>query len=383
MYSLCNIVLRKGGKNMSSYEESLSWIKDCDDSLFPDWLFKPFFNDFNDDYYEKSFAEDKIQLQAKKIRRRYNDFFQWQEAMSIYYDYMQTLVEKWGSMSVIKNSIEAGTLPDFVPTKPKLKNNKKNKFYLKTGFVPSRRIVELPVSDEELIAIARQSFPNQMGEDLDPYEDYKMTKVEKRIYRKMEEKSQRMNRRANMYRDIGNSRGTDFIVEYLNQAKQGVYSSSGIRKKDAFDIENMSLADKAKEYVRRLNTPQDELDAESATNTTIEAGRVVDRAQFEQMEVYKVLYEEGFNVIGSMKGKLDKRSIKMIRTQIGAVEPMTKKEMRKLKKRNRKDQKKIQRRKDEDANLSNLLLSNKIKEKGYGGSLSTMFADLFPDYYKE
>lgn len=367
---------------MSEYEESLSFIKGSPDNIFPDWLFKPAFNDFDDEYYERSFAESKLQLQVKKIRRKYNDFFQWQEAMSIYNEYMQEMVNKWGSLSVIENSLEAETMPDFIPTKPKLKNNKKNREFIRTGRVPTRRIVELPTSDEDIIALARQLYPNQMGEDISIDDKVNLTKEEKLAYKRMQMQSERKERRQNMYRRVGSSRGTDFIVEYLNQAKNGVYNSSGIRKKDNFDDETRSLAEKAKELEHQLTTPQYILDEENATETNLVHGRIVKRREQEQIEIYKILYEQGFNVVRSMNSRMNKRSVKMVRAQIGATEPMTKKEMKKLKKRNRKDQARIQRRKDECAGLSEMLLGNKIKEsemRDDNGNITFRLRDLYPD----
>lgn len=367
---------------MSEYEESLSFIKGSSDNLFPDWLFKPAFNDFDDEYYERSFAESKLQLQVKKIRRKYNDFFQWQEAMGIYNEYMQEMVNKWGSLSVIENSLESETMPDYIPIKPKLKNNKKNREFIRTGKMPTRRVVELPTSDEDIIALARQLYPDRMGEEISIDDKTKLSKEEKRAYERMQMSSERQERRQNMYRRVGSSRGTDFIVEYLNQAKNGVYNSSGIRKKDIFNDDSISLAEKAKELEHILTTPQYILDEENATETNLVYGRIVKRKEQEQVDIYKILYEQGFNVVRSMNSRMSKRSVKMIRTQIGATEPMTKKEMKKLKKRNRKDQERIQRRRDENAGLSEMLLGNKIKEsemRDENGNLTFRLRDLYPD----
>ena len=363
---------------MSEYEESLSFIKGSPDDVFPSWLFTPVFNDFDDDYYEESFAETVIQLQAKRIRRKYNDFFQWQKAMETYNAYMQEMVNKWGSLSIIENSVEAETMPDFIPPKPMLKNNKRNREFLKTGRMPVLRIVELPVEDDDIIALARQLYPDQMGTDLS-LDDRKATKAEKKVYERMKNSSERKERRQNMYRRVGSSHGTDFIVEYLNQAKSGVYNSSGIRKKNIFDDDEMSLVDKAKEMERILTTPQYILDEEMQTETTFVNGRMVKRREQEQAEIYKILYEEGFNVIKSMNLHMNKKSIKMIRSQIGATEPMTKKEMKKLKKRNKKDQARVQRRRDENSNLSNMLLRNKINEsemRDENGNITFRLQDL-------
>lgn len=363
---------------MSDYEESLSYVKESADSLFPEFLFKPVFNDFGDDYYEKSFVQNGVQLEAKKLRRRYNDFFQWQNALSIYYNYMQTLVNKWGSLKTIKNSVEEGSMPDFVPSKPKLKNTKKNRYYLRTGNIPAQRSVDLVIPDEDIIAIARQLYPNDKTDEEIIVDNYKPTKQELKAYDAVIDKSERQNRRQNMYRNVTSTRGTDFIVEYLAQSKRGIYNSSGSKKsKD----DTMGVADLLKEYLHRQNTPQWKLDDEEATETTYSGGRIVKRRDLEQTEVYKILYEEGFNIIETISGVMNKRSVKMIRSQIGATEPMTKKEMKKLKKRNKKDQEKLQRKRDADDAMSDLLLHNKIKDhfsRDDNGDLVARFDDLYP-----
>ena len=52
---------------MNAYEELFEVVKDTDDSLWPDWLFNPSFNDFNDNYYCQSFAEDETTTMIKKL----------------------------------------------------------------------------------------------------------------------------------------------------------------------------------------------------------------------------------------------------------------------------------------------------------------------------
>lgn len=364
-----------------SYRESLEVVKDSDDSLYPDWLFKSVFNDFDDDYYSQSFAEDQISTQAKKLKRRYNDFFDWQDAMVIYEEYMNHLVEKYGSLKLIKNSLEDGSLPDYVPGKPKLKMNRRNKRLLRSGIIPSRRIVDVPIDEEETVAIARQMFPTKDGIDITDGELVKKpSKHQKRVYEKVQEKIDRKSRRSNMYRSVGDNRGTDFIVAYLNQAKRGVYDSTGYKTKE--DDDDRPLHEKMKELIRIQNTPAWIIEEENESVTTIQNGRIVKRREQEQMEIYKELYKEGFNVIGAARNSMSKKSVKMIRTQIGATEPLTKKEMKKLKKRNKKDQKRIQRRQDSNDLLSQALLHNKLDhviERDKNNNLTMRLRDMFPD----
>lgn len=363
---------------MSEYEESLSFIIGSPDDLFPDWLFSPAFNDFEDNYYERSFAESKAELAAKKIRRKYNDPYQWVEAMETYNEYMQEMIEKWGSLSIIENSVEADTMPDFIPAEPRLKNSKKNKEFMRTGILPPKHVLELPISDQDIIEVASQLFPDADPENMKIEENYKPSKEEIAAYKRMVRTSERKERRHNMYRRIGASHGTDFIVEYLNNAKSGVYNGKG-KRDDSY--EDRSLASIAKELQHIEETPQYILDEENATATDLVAGRIVKRAQQEQVEICKIMYEQGFNVIGPMSAHMDKKAVKMIRSQIGATEPMTKKEMRKLKKRNKKDQRRIQKRRDQSEYLSQMLLGNKIKgiERDEDGVRTFRLRDVFPD----
>lgn len=371
---------------MNDYNSELSFIEGSDDSLFPDWLFNPYFNEFDDDFYEQSFASDKLTTDAKKLKRRYNDFFEWDKAMTVYDAYMEKMIEKYGSMKIIKNSIEYETMPDFIPAKPKLKNNSKNRSFLKLGIVPSMKINDISVDDDELFAVARQIFPNQMGEDIDPSKmTDKMSKEQKRSFEKMMDDADRKYRRANMYRSVGNSRGTDFIVEYLNQVKRGVYNSSGYKVKED-DDQNFSLVERAKELERIRDTPQWILDDEASPTTIMVNGRLVNRKQQEAMDVYQELYREGFDILGTLKDKMDRKSVKMIRSQIGANEPLTKKEMKELKKQNKKDQKKMMKRRDESEALNRLLLGNKLEveftrdeNRNLTMNLNKRMRDLFPD----
>ena len=215
---------------MDVYEELFEAVKDTDDSLWPDWLFNPAFNDFDDNYYIQSFAEDETTMMVKKLKHRYNDFFEWVDAMSIYNEYMSQMIEKYGSLRVIKNALEVDMMDDPIPSKPKLKNNRKNRQFLRSGTIPSRRDPEIAVSGEEMLAIARQAFPGQMGEDVDEeLSNEPLPKETKKRLREIQRVIDGEERRRNMYRSIGNNSGTDFITAYLNN-KRIIYIINCISK---------------------------------------------------------------------------------------------------------------------------------------------------------
>jgi hypothetical protein len=361
---------------MSLYEDELTMVKEADDDLFPNFLFNPLFNDFDDDYYKKSMANDELITSVKKLRRRYTNFFDYMEALEIYNEYMDKLVEKYGGMKVIKNALKVDAMPDPVPAKPRLKDNRKNRQFLRSGIVPSRQITDNPISEEEILAIARQAFPNASGENVTEDENSKKLPkdLEKRIS-KMQETMAGRNRKQNLYRSVGNNSGTDFIVEYLNQAKRGVYDHSGRYTGE----DKMSIMDIVKEQEKMENTIPELLDDELANQTEIVNGRLVKRKDYMKIQIYKELFGEGIDIIGNFGKSMSKQAVKMVRSQIGDTEPASKKELKKIKKRTKKERKMIERRKDSDRLLEKTLLGNKFSFESDGSNLSFRLKDIYKD----
>ena len=361
----------------SQYEKELTFVKESDDNLYPDFLFNPLFNDFDDDYYQRSFADDELSSMVKKLRRRYANFFDWADAMDIYNEYMDKLVEKYGSMRVIENSLKAGLLEDDLPAKPRLKNTKKNRQFSKTGVIPSRKLNFSDPSKDEMLVIARQAFPNQYGEDISEEDMFKkLPKKLRKEVREMQLELAGAERKRNLYRSVGNNSGTDFIVEYLNQAKRGIYDSSG-NYKNEFD--NMSLIEMVEEDEKRALIPEEILEYSEYDPTEIVGSRLVKRSENMRLEIYKELYQEGIDIFGHFGKKMDKKSVKLIRSHVGATEPMTKKEMKKLKKKTKRERRNVERRRDSNELLERTLLGNKVSFREEGNTLSFRLRDLYRD----
>ena len=360
----------------NSYEDELGFVKEADDDLFPSFLFNPLFNDFNDNYYKNSFANDELITMVKRLRRRYSNFFDWVDAMEIYNEYMDIILDKYGSMRVVQNALKNGTMEDPIPSKPKLKNTKRNRQFMRSGIAPSRQVGVEPLSDDELIVIARQSIPDAMGENI--LEENSRKDLPKKLRKRLHAMSDNMagqNRKRNLYRSVVNNHGTDFIVEYLNQTKRGIYDHSGHATND----ENMSLMDIVREQERIDETRPEFLDNEFGNETSIVNGRLVRRKDYERMEIYKELYSAGIDVIGNFGKSMDKRAVKMVRSYIGDTEPSSKKELKKLKKRMKKDQERIERRRDSNALLEQTLLGNKFSFNENEDSLTFRLKDIYRD----
>lgn len=362
---------------VSEYENELEFVKDSEDNLYPDFLFNPLYNDFDDNYYQKSFANDELSSMVKKLRRRYSNFFDWVDAMEIYNEYMDKLVDKYGSMRVINNALKADMMEDDVPAKPRLKNTKRNRQFSKTGIIPARKMDFGELTSDEMLVIARQTFPGATGEGIT--EEALHEKLPKELRKKvkhMQEQLAGQERKRNLYRSVGNNSGTDFIVEYLNQAKRGVYDSSG-NKGNGYD--NRALIEMVEEDERNALIPEEIRELDELDPTEIVGGRLVRRSENMRMEIYKELYSEGIDVIGSLGKRMDKKAVKLIRSHIGANEPMTKKEMKKMKKRAKKDREQMERRRDSNELLEKTLLGNKFSFKEDGNTLSFRLKDIYRD----
>ena len=361
---------------MCSYEEELDFVKEAADDLFPSFLFNPVFNDFDDDYYSKSMAKNELITMVKKLRRRYSNFFDWVDAMEVYDEYMAMLADKYGGMRVVKNAVKVDALPEPFPSKPKLKNTRKNRQYLRAGVMPSRKIDVEPLTDEEMLAVARQAFPGLTGEDVNEEDSQKkLPKDMKKRVEKMQEVMAGRNRKKNMYRSVGNNSGTDFIVEYLNQAKRGVYDHSGNYKGD----DSMSVIDIVKEEERIANTLPEFLEDEMKNQTEIVNGRLVKRRDYEKIQIYKELFGEGIDIIGNFGKSMSKQAVKMVRSQIGDTEPASKKEMKKIEKRTKKERRQIEKRRDTNSLLEKTLLGNKFSFENDGTNLSFRLKDIYRD----
>lgn len=364
---------------MSGYEQELDFVKESPDNIFPSFLFNPMYNDFDDNYYANSFANDELATKVKKLRRRYNDYFDYLDAMDTYDEYMDLLIEKYGSKRVIKNAAEADLLQDPLPAKPKLKNTRKNRQFQRAGSIPSRKLDVEPVKSEEMIAIARQLFPNATGETVSEDDNNKkMPKEIRKSIKRIEQQLAGRDRKKNMYRAVAANRGTDFIVEYLNQTKRGVYDSSG-QKKDT----NQSLYEMMQEDEREKYHRPEIIEDENELNTTeIVNGRLVHRKEYQKMEIYKELAAGGIDVIGNFGKGMTRKAQKMIRSQIGESEPLTKKEMKKIRKRARKEKERIARRRDSNRLLEQTLLGNKLDKFDFNSddrSLTFQLKDIYRD----
>ena len=137
--------------------------------------------------------------------------------------------------------------------------------------------------------------------------------------------------------------------------------------------------DIVKEQERMENTIPELLEDELANQTEIVNGRLVKRKDYMKIQIYKELFGEGIDIIGNFGKSMSKQAVKMVRSQIGDTEPASKKELKKIKKRTKKEREMIERRKDSDRLLEKTLLGNKFSFESDGSNLSFRLKDIYKD----
>ena len=118
--------------------------------------FIPRIHDFGDDYHLPDVDEDNGALpmvQVKKIRRRYQNWFDYLDACNLYDEYVTQLKNKYGGDTQFKLAMLMGQVREYIPNYPQLKKNRRNRYYYKNR-IPriEREQVEFEEAKPEEIA---------------------------------------------------------------------------------------------------------------------------------------------------------------------------------------------------------------------------------------
>lgn len=358
------------------YLQDLQAVADADDERFPEFLFSFISQDFGDNYYERGMADTPLLKDAKKIRRKYNDFFDFCDAMEVYKEYMELLGEKYGSVKIVKDSAKEGMIDEYVPPKPKLKNTKKNRQLSAEGIIPSRRMVEVP-DREEIIRIARLTMPTADGSTLTDKElSGKVPKKYQRVFDKAYDRAAGADRKRNMYRHVGSNESIDFILNFINRANSGDYSVSH----DDGHISDKPLSEIREDLLRERDIPEELLEYYLTPNTRyIKNGRVVNHEDENAAEIMAALYEMGVDVFNSYGKNMNKTAVKLVRERVGDGGPMTKKEKKAYKKQLKKERERMANKRNNDSMLERTLLRNRFSFDTEGNAISMRMADIIRD----
>lgn len=329
------------------------YIVGMDINRFPKFLTTPMFNKScceHDRYFEE-IKDQKVKL-VMGIKRRYNNINKYYEAMDIYDSYMDYLLEKYPSMKSIKKAIKCGYMEDYVPPRPILKKTKDNKLLLSSGVRPSKKVFNFDLTN--LFNEIKTKDVTLVGNDLEASSKHINKKTREALKYSGSELLKEI-RKNSLYSKAYNNPGYDVMKDYYNELLNTNISKTGKTSEKSLTEKILELQEyeEMTDVERRLY----ELDGYHAEN-----GKFVTNKSTELIELYKTLQEEGFDVQSHLKNSgMKKESIKMIRKKVGGLnQPMTKKELKRFKKRQKKEKIIMENRRKGDAQLTKYLTSNRI-----------------------
>ena len=123
-------------------------------------LFEVFVLDYDDNYHKLgNEPTNEFERSVRNLKARYKDLTKFNEALTIYGEWMAYLAEKHGGYDILKKKIKAGVVEDFIPRKPRLKNIKKLKYLYKHGIYVSPVDLRDMIDDENLDEYLDEYFP--------------------------------------------------------------------------------------------------------------------------------------------------------------------------------------------------------------------------------
>jgi len=363
--------------------DEFSNIRELPDDRFPDFLFVPIRNVFENDIYDKDFFNEKdpVVIRARSIRGKTKKLDRYLSDIEAYENYMQYLAdtEAGGDRHLLENFIEGDEdeMMFFMPLRPKLKKNTPEYDMLALGVRPSMRS-ELP--DYDAIVDAHE----EMYPELDRIEErvaYDPTARPKKALRKELKQvfgtSAKHNRIRGLYSGAPVNDSLELIKGFISRYGDNLYETNEV-KLDNLSISELIKVESDEKYGVGVNR--------EPMNTRISIshnGRTVSEREERNLEIMKILYqasgiETAFDV-ANKGGGMRKSAVKLAMRQVGITEPVGKKEMKKMKKKEKKRKRTIEANLRGNRDIAKTLSRNKFTFDDNDDILAMQLGNLFGD----
>lgn len=343
-------------------KEMAEMINGCDNDGFPDFLFDiKFAVDEKDPYYEIATGEFQIPDEVLHLRRKYDDFYEWDRAMDIFKEYMERLYNFYGGKSIFKSSYNVGMVDEYVPQKPKLKMTRENRSIIESGVPPT---MKFEVGPWDAVELMKKIPPVISNEEIDrqirngTYFDFKPPKKLKKLFNRAARKMQGNHREDTLYR--GDTRiGCDLMLAILESFRNGFYNN-------AIDDDDDDEDELYNAIIESQMSPYRDPDVEYWKKHRFDQvqvnGQTLTLEQATELEVIEDFAKLGINLVSGRKKndivvKLAKRTLSGAFDEEGR--PMTKKQLKKWRKQKEKEKKFLIERSKQDPIIKETLL------KGY------------------
>lgn len=372
------------------YAMKLEQAAMASDDMFPDLLLNPISNEFGDNYFKLDpldYKQEAVKVDPRfttqnilRMRGTAKTIYRYLEWTSLWDDYMAYLKSKYGSVDMAYQMHEAGVLPDPFPQithRPILRKGKAKKL-LQNGEVAS--YTPPSISQEECMAFFKEVLDHEVIDtsgqeepDIEWALHRKMTKEEKEMMRRQGARFRQQQRYQILMAGTaanGIRSNMDFVDCYYANVRKGLYDSGAGNGSNADDAGSIVSYMRAFEK-RKYESEAEKIDREKRAGESrlyYDGNMIRDRDKMEQFEILKHLQQyAGIDVLGNLAHSVSKKRYRAIRTgmeQVGADVGLTKKERKKLKKRQAKLDAINEKSLRADQKLSEILLNNKIFKNG-------------------
>lgn len=358
----------------------------ADKSEMPDFLRHPQINEeFDENYRILGASTDPVVHDAYTLKKYYNDYWKYIDAIDIYDRYLEYLDEAYGNIEIILVSAKHGTGKIFVPAEPKLMNKKENKKLIKSGIVYSRIDENFEVDREAVL----ESIENLPKRELCWDDDYELPKGIKRLYEKEimhKTRSERVNNMLSVNSTDPNKQGSDAIIRFMMSETPNPANIQERRR---------SLTEIIEEEHEYDYIPEEVVDDMIMPHMAgIRSDFLVNPEAQAQKDILMTLVKNGFNFLNSaVANGMDEDVVRAVKRSVNDntdddleidYENMSKKKIKKLKKKRAKREKQAKKRMIGDRRLRETLLANKVNlsksNMTHEEFVNFRFADCFKDF---
>ena len=239
-------------------------------------------NDFGDGYHKlNTDPSNDLERAVRKIRRRYRAFDDYKKALTIYYEYMDTLAAKYGGHKQFQMRMESNTVFEFIPPFPKLKKNPVNDFITEHKILISdpNRVTY----DNEVLEAYESLFEEELTKNtvmdntiIEDKDDELLKKIVKKgIYGKID---------AKRMREVD---AVDLLASYFDSGS----TKKGKGKKK----------DKQDELPSVTDIIEDRVVEDKEEEAIFYRGRLMTSEEIAQMKLYQEMNKFGWNSLALMK----------------------------------------------------------------------------------
>lgn len=367
----------------------LKRVKITPNDNFPEFLWTPVQNDFTEDNIPDNHnyidiglgkidigTDQEIVESIRGLRNRYKDYFQYLDALEVWYRYYDYIEQYFGSFDIFMELVQSGETVIPFKRKPKLKSAKKNKYLVNLTVPISRINREDGLTDTQIAELA-----SEMPDQLDVYEDYYEYSNYLAKFNASEERRLAREYRMRNYRRTKSTGNTDadLLCKYINTIESSSSRNAGMYNKplsDDLDIahEYDEYNEDVREYLLGLN-----MNRKIYIDPNYQIFREIGNEKNQnEIDLYTAMYEAGYDISTFAKNSsTDRKAVKMITKQIMQNDPnISAKKAKKLKKKRLKAEKKLNDVLYANEEVRNILTKNKVSFDPEENMLSFTMKDL-------